>query len=51
MAKYNLTTRDYENPQITQKHNLSYLYSIPYESITLSLDDKDFTLEPMIHLR
>ena len=51
MENYNLTLGDYENPQITLNHNLGYLYSIPYDNITLSLEDKDFTLKPLIVLR
>ena len=51
MENYNLTLGDYENPQITFNHNLGYLYSIPYDNITLSLEDKDFTLKPLIVLR
>ena len=51
MKRHNLSKGLYENPALAGFQNLSYLYSIPYENLTLGEDDKSFKLTTLISLR
>ena len=49
---YNISFGDYENPKIANFKNLTYLYTIPYDNITLSEGNRrEFDLKTMILLR
>ena len=51
MKGYNLSKGLYENPALSGFQNLSYLYSIPYENLTLGDEDRNFKLTTLISLR
>ena len=52
MMYYNISIGDYENPKLTNFKNLTYLYTIPYDNITLSEGNwREFDLKTMILLR
>ena len=50
MSQYDISSHHYANPQFSDK-NISEVYSIPYESVTLSIGDSDMELTTMISLR
>ena len=51
MKGHNISKGLYENPALAGFQNLSYLYSIPYENLTLGYDDRNFKLTTLISLR
>ena len=49
---YNISLGDYENPFLAKFKNLTYLYTIPYDNITLSQGNRrDFNFNTLIILR
>ena len=51
MTNFNITKGLYENPALSKFDNLSYLYSLPYEELTLGEEDKSLRLDTLISLR
>ena len=51
MAKYNISNSQYENPKMKKFDNLTYLYSIPYDTITLNTKERNFYLKTIIYLK
>ena len=50
MTQYDISSHHYANPQFSDK-NISEVYNIPYEDVTLSIGDKDLELTTIISLR
>ena len=50
MSQFDISSHHYANPQFSDK-NISEVYSIPYEKVTLSIGDSDMDLTTMISLR
>ena len=48
---FNITQYQYTNPNLYNYKNLSHLYTIPYDDISLSFNDENFKLETLISLR
>ena len=48
---FNITKNQYSNPKLYKYRNLSHLYTIPYDDISLSFNDENFKLETLISLR
>ena len=51
MTNFNITKGLYENPALSRFDNLSYLYSLPYEELTIGEEDKSLRLDTLISLR
>ena len=50
LSQYGISSHHYANPQFSNE-NISDVYSIPYEEVTLTIGDSDLDLETMISLR
>ena len=48
---FNVTKNQYSNPKLYKYKNLSHLYTIPYDDVSLSFNDGNFKLETLISLR
>ena len=51
LSAFNVTKNQYINPRLYNYQNISHLYTIPYEDISLSINDDNFKLETLISLR
>ena len=51
MSKFNISNSEYENPQMKQFSNLTYLYSVPYDKITLDPAHKAMHLKIIVYLK
>ena len=50
LKKFNITELQYKSPQLYYSGDLDYLYAIPYDDITLNLNDKNFRIDTQVNV-
>ena len=51
LEEYNISNSQYENPEFQQYNNLTHLYSIPYDNVTLNANKSNFDLKTVLSFK